>query len=561
MKYIYWTLGLVVIAAAGLFAYLQPTKPALTAADHTVVSTTTPVVVSSPTPSPSSIPLQFTPIPTWTTLTPTSDQSGVYKKVKHLVRTDAEGKAELFVDEITDNSSGTTNLTFHYKLLYNGKVVTEKDIDDKDMTQLLPDSHVFIAKFPPQNNQAQNGPNIKKEQEYDSAVAILVFKRKNNAKEFRIIGLTENQNQFPSFNVTTHSYEFSKVDTEPNESIVIHDQFGIPIAWNLNHYMFLDNVTRENHHNINFGQMNIPQEAYDNLQTQLEQKIRGTKDKAFLYFAHLELAKLYNNKAQQNPLNPFDQKSKKETRAAIALQPQAPFKTIHGSLKFCPFTFRAQVDEATGINGEYGFKVFRVNTAGKVKLSSNTLLDWIDLQAESLRGRRAYGSITRGFISSVNNYPNSSSSSPSGNYLITLGTDRNTLPTDFSTINLVLHTNGQTTAPDTMPQVLDTGNPEVLGWHPQKDLFYFLVNNFQTRDSDLWQFDAKTSRFLKIGNTNKMVYLSPDGNWIVWGDGGNGSQEQMTTGFNAFSIKKSVNYRLTHSFEPKYFIGWDTPAQ
>jgi hypothetical protein len=357
-----------------------------------------------------------------------------------------------------------------------------------------------------------------------------------------------------------------KKDNDPNEEVVTYDRFNIPTTWALNgrgsmthkkHGIVTDQNDERNYY-VSYQQIPPAASDYDNLQKDLEAKLTDPSlDKLTLYLTHMELAKLYTSKSTQNPspLDAFAQMASEQASAAQDLQPQFPLKDISRSspIHLPPFSFYAEVDEMGKVNGVYSFKLFHVTASGQVELKSKEIHNQAEV-AVQLRKLNNNNNYSRSFLNG--GYQNASVS-PTGLFRVTLQQDRDQNMNDINDIDLEVTSVSH--GDQTEIQVPDTGGAQPLGWNTNKDLFYFLVSGYETRGSDLWQLDPALSQLKKIGCTQQSVYLSPDGEWILWGNAGiNNNGDNCTSGFNAFNVEKGVSYRLTHSLEPKYFADWET---
>jgi hypothetical protein len=519
---------------------------------------------------------------------------------------DPQGAYQIFIDELepepnTGNPTGA-HPVYHCKIVKkeSNKTLVDQGFPDPDPETLLSDSHVFTAKIAV--NQAQDNasaaaaptPVIK------TPVVVLTFQMVGLPKRYKIKVLCPYADR-EALNAVAERYEFKKTEGDPNEEVVTYDRIGIPTNWRLNGEMVAPDTaspvvvepsptgpgphlarkakkarrpyyyfptqfanlvgsvdSKEILYDLYYQPLPVDDSATAQVQQQLEDKLANPGLPPIdQYFIHIELSKIYDDRANKNPapLNAFGKMARDHRMAATALQPQFPLLNMNPTLRLAPFKYMGQANEVGAINGIYGYKIYSVNEAGHAKAESNAVFDEVDLQVELNKNGLNNNSNNNGFLN--NNYSNGNGS-PTGLFKVDLHQDRTSYYNNGGTIVLaVTNVNDGTQSQVTVP---DSGNAEVLGWNPRKDYYYFLViqphNGF-----DLWQLDPASSKAEKIGVSNRDVRVSPDGRWILWGNGGGANYgTQPTSGFNAFSAEKKASYRVTKTLEPKYFLSWEPQA-
>jgi hypothetical protein len=110
---------------------------------------------------------------------------------------------------------------------------------------------------------------------------------------------------------------------------------------------------------------------------------------------------------------------------------------------------------------------------------------------------------------------------------------------------------------------LSNGEMYPVFWHPNSKLFYFMVcvgvdNN---RSLELWEYDLVDNRLLEIGDTNGHVFISPNGQWIVWETGSflnpSGLKPPLHSGLIClYETGNKINYQLTQGSVISYFKEW-----
>ena len=108
----------------------------------------------------------------------------------------------------------------------------------------------------------------------------------------------------------------------------------------------------------------------------------------------------------------------------------------------------------------------------------------------------------------------------------------------------------------------DAWAPSPVGFFGKRGWFYFLMTTGPTdsRGSDLFQIDPTDGTMKNVGYTNGRVYLSKNGNWIIWEKPSSvrlGGHSYNTTALVAFNLNEQKNYVLTDGSTITLFNKWE----
>lgn len=479
---------------------------------------------------------------------------------------DPSGLYQVYLDKLVQLNNGINRVSYHCVIRQGDKVITDQTIYVDGDEVLMSASHVFDALINDEGLTSVSPSPKSYKSNTKRPVVICVFKNTHQANPYHLEACMDNLPS-PILNVTVNRYEFQTTDADPNEQVVTYNHFNLPTRYDLETArIHFDDQARQRYkkekrlipeYSASYKALPIDQDVYDLVQKRLEDKLKDTSLSTLDQFkTHEALALLYQIKSHKNPsnLDAFGQMAQRQTQAAMALQPQCPLKEKI-TVPIPPFDFLGQVEDPGQVNGQYGFKLFRVSASGKAKLKSS---DWVDVaQAKNIyRKQPGAADNNQGFL---HDPTPRGVLSPTGLYRVSLDQDRNYDPNDLPPLGLNLANIND--GSQTFVTVPDTGYVQTMGWAPSTDRFYFMVltSGAFGNTGSLWQLDAATGAVKKIGYCSKDVKLSPDGNWILWGNGGvDNTNQDSTSGFNLFNIAKGISYRITHSLEPKYFMGWET---
>lgn len=120
-----------------------------------------------------------------------------------------------------------------------------------------------------------------------------------------------------------------------------------------------------------------------------------------------------------------------------------------------------------------------------------------------------------------------------------------------------------------MVPALCNGEMFPLFWHPQKDLFYFMVSvgDDKGRSLELWEYDLDARKFQNIGDTNGDAYINKDGSWILWETGPTFhrtfpfevvNQVPVSGGvlICAYDTLNKANYQMSRDYFDAFFQDW-----
>ncbi len=479
-----------------------------------------------------------------------------------------QGSGQVFVDKVVDSQAESNNETYYMIQLHqDGRSEPRERVFDNMAVTLLPDSGVrtfqyskYVFQQVAEKDVVQNGVHHMKRmkhhpgQEVDLkgqvqfSRVILIFQQGQAAYPYRIF-FTSPGGGYPAIsNLACDRYEFVPAGDGVNENLVAYSRTGFPTTW-----VFSSPVTQDQKDPDRLPEVtSIPPDPgfYPSYQAQLEAKVSApTLNPVEAYLDHMELSWLYDGAGQ--PVTDISgqqgEKARQQRAAATAIQPQYPLINPGPGFKnLAPFVFVREVPIGVGSNGDYGFKTYEMGSSGKAVPRSKDLKDW-DQILEMLKK------------SGGNNSPALPYSGPTDYFRVDLDTETNYSGSNFPLLYLNVVDKGAKQAVE-IP-IPETGRPEGLGWNPKTDKYYFFVstgsNPYQSvAEGDLWQFIPSRGELKKIGFSDHNIFISPDGRWLIWGNGGRYMENSFVTGFNAFDTQKGVSYRLTQGFEPQCFIGW-----
>jgi|GEM_PF-4251729 len=469
--------------------------------------------------------------------------------VRQATLTGPAAGVKVVVDEVSYKNSQGPKKYYNCQLFQDGKVVAQNRLMDPFASGLNADSGLRMVHYKAHlygNNNSQE----ERVEDRQFPVAYLFFQRPNALCPILAVVLASGGGYYGTKELYCDHYTLAPGADSPNDLLTVYSRTGFPTAWSFEDSVRQNEKSLETHPQIH--QPDLDPGTYDVYQKKLEEELKaGRLDAMARYQAHMELSGLYQKKSRQNPstLDGMGKKAEKEIREAVALQPQFPLKNLGAGTPGLPaFTFEKMVETPLEANGEYGYQAYKMGTSGKAALVPGPLKDWDQVNDELNQTHHENDpapSPNPSYVSTV---------SPTGFFRISISTEQGAMGITLSYPALVVDDINQ--GEETEVPVPDTGNVESVGWNPQKDLYYFLVSTGRDNAHNLWQYSPAQKTLMKIGYASKKVYMNRDGKWLIWGNGG-GEYSQSTTGFNAFNVAKGVSYRLTHSFEPKFFVGWN----
>jgi hypothetical protein len=547
--------------------------------NHPIPSETdspTPTLTTSPTPTPTGMPVttgtlqsQAQPLVFYDLTSDFPDKS-----VTQCAEIPTpKGPYRLFVYKRSLSSSPPSQY-FRWVLTKKCKEVARKDFSVPPGEKLLSHSHLFgvnLNYFKPDPDSSGSNPVTI---QYSTWVVALVFESPTEVNRYRIMLFIGDNSAGEPLNLQTDDYRFVTDPSSHNEKAVIREDGGLYSSYSVssfgNMYKGRSGKTSTDRPELKqsvSGDTSSPQseffftkgdncpEELSNLQKNLETELENPGlDRESQISHHLLLAKLYVDRNQRGGVRPPDtilNKADEQLQAAASIQGICPVQD--SAPVSLPSIFFSSVSKGGGQGSDgYSVQVYLRKPQGGIQAITPPCLNPDDYSATAARALSIYG------ISSLNPPGvDSRNTSPSGYFQVSIRNDKPFKPWDYNPV--ILSVTGLNTGSQSSVRSPDLGQGDPLGWSHARDLYFFKIYNPQNYESaNLWQYDPVKSEFKKIGHcSHGGVWLSPDGQWILWTGPSNNFYSNMNAScFYAYSLEKGVSYRILQSPEPKRFINW-----
>lgn len=155
--------------------------------------------------------------------------------------------------------------------------------------------------------------------------------------------------------------------------------------------------------------------------------------------------------------------------------------------------------------------------------------------------------------------------SPNGQWVVKTYSIK-TFADDLDNSFLIIRQAGNNNSKKLKVRAQSNGEMRPLFWHPRKPLFYFTltVGEGIRHSYELWEYNAADDTFQNIGDTNGDIYLSPEGDWLLWETGlflepGRIKPPLHSGLICIYNIDKKINYQLVFGPFLSAFQRWKNP--